>query len=50
MKKNIFPDPLLCNFMQPKTSDKLSNNIDHVYYTVNKEAKNTYKKSNKKED
>ena len=29
-KKYIFLDPFLCNFMRPKTSDKLSVNIDHV--------------------
>ena len=24
----------LCNFMRPKTSDKLSVNIENVYYTI----------------
>ena len=35
-KKNIFLDPVLCNFVRPKTSDKLSVNIDHVFCTPTK--------------
>ena len=30
VKKNIFLDPFSCNFIRPKTSDKLSVNIDHL--------------------
>ena len=33
--EDIFLNHFLCNFMQPKTWDKLSFNIDHVYCTVN---------------
>ena len=30
VKEKIFLDPFLSNFMRPKTSDKLSVNINHV--------------------
>ena len=32
-KKYIYLDPFLCNFVRPKTWDKLSVNINHVYCT-----------------
>ena len=30
----MFLDPFLCNFMRPKTSDKLSVNINHVFCSM----------------